>query len=236
MPPGQVFSHATAAMLLGLPLPRAVERDARVHVTALEGGRAPRRSGVAGYSTTGHPLVRQVRGLRVLAPADAWCSLAGLLRHDDLVAAGDRLVGLPSPMATFDEIDRAIVRHGNRAGAAKLRRARADLRADSYSRPETLARLALIRAGLPEPEPNGVIELRSGRRTRGDLVFRAYRVLVEYDGEQHRLDLEQWTTDVTRLNDLAADGWLVIRATKRMPRAELVARAESALLERGWRR
>ncbi|GAA1964630.1 hypothetical protein [Agromyces allii] len=236
MPSNQVFSHVTAAVLLGLPLPLAVECDARVHVTALEGGRAPRRSGVAGYSTTGHPPVRQVRGLRVLAPADAWCSLAGRLQHDDLVAAGDRLVGLPSPLASFDEIDRAIARHGNRAGAANLRRARADLRANSYSRPETLARLALLRAGLPEAEPNGVIELRSGRRTRGDLVFRTYKVLVEYDGEHHRLDLGQWTTDVTRLNDLAADGWLVIRATKRMALADLVTRAERALRDRGWTR
>ncbi|WP_127792326.1 hypothetical protein [Agromyces sp. LHK192] len=229
------FSHSTAASMLGLPIPPDRERDPRVHVSALRGGRAPRGRGVAGHSTTVDAEVRRFRGLQVMSPSDTWCTLSTMLGLDDLVAAGDRLVGLPQPLATFDEIDAALDRYAGRAGMVRLLRARSELRADSYSRQESLLRLALVRAGLPEPEPNGMITLRSGRRTRGDLVFRGYRVLVEYDGEHHRLDLAQWTTDVARLNDLAADGWLVIRTTKRMPRSELVERTARALRDRGWR-
>ncbi|MEF3402507.1 hypothetical protein [Agromyces sp. CCNWLW203] len=238
MPPGHVFSGRTAAALCGIPLPAAIERDLRVEVTALDGQRAPRGRGVIGRSTQLNPRLLRVAGLRgrlMTAPADAWCELAGVLSLDDLIAAGDRLLGLPRPLATAAEVDAAIARHGRRRGVTRLRLARAQMRPNVYSRRETFMRLLLVRAGLPEPEPNGVIVLRSGRRTRGDLVFRAYRVLVEYDGEQHLLDTEQWATDVSRLNDLAEDDWRVIRITKRMPRAEVVARAERALRDRGWR-
>lgn len=238
MPPGHVFSGRTAAILCGIPLPTTVERDVRVEVTALDGARAPRGRGVIGRSTRLSPhLVRVpgVRGALMTAPADAWCELAGVLSLDDLIAAGDRLLGLPRPLSTADDVDAAIARNGRRRGATRLRRARAEMRPNVYSRRETFVRLLLVRAGLPEPEPNGVILLRSGRRTRGDLVFRAYRVLVEYDGEQHLLDPEQWSMDVSRLNDLAEDDWRVIRITKRMPRAEIVARTERALRDRGWR-
>lgn len=238
MPTGHVFSGRTAAGLCGIPLPATIERDVRVEVTALDGARAPRGRGVLGRSTHLSPnLVRVpgVPGALMTAPADAWCELAGVLSLDDLIAAGERLIGLPRPLATADEVDAAIARHGRRRGATRLRVARAEMRANVYSRRETFVRLALVRAGLPEPEPNGIIVLRSGRRTRGDLVFRAYRVLVEYDGEQHLLDTDQWATDVSRLNDLAEDDWRVIRITKRTPRAEIVARTERALRDRGWR-
>jgi hypothetical protein len=235
MTEAQVFSHATAATVHGIPLPSGLERDTRIHVTTLDRGRAPRGRGVVGHSTGVRPVIRIVRGLRVLGPADTWCTLASLLEVDDLIAAGDRLIGLPVALATLEEIDEAITRHGRRIGSATLACARGELRANSYSRPESLARLTLIRAGLPEPEPNGMIVLRSGRRTRGDLVFRTFRVLVEYDGDHHRVDDRQWATDVSRLNDLVADGWIVIRVTKRTSSSELVARTRRALADRGWR-
>jgi hypothetical protein len=237
MAPGHVFSGPTAAVLHGMPLPLGAERDTRLHVTSVDGSRAPRTRGIIGSSTTAAPLLVRVPGLggaRTTSPADTWCTLSAMLTADDLVAAGDRLIGLPSPLCTQREIDDAIARHGSRRGARVLADARRLLRADVFSRRETFARLTLVRAGLPEPEPNGLIVLRSGRRTRGDLVFRRHRVLVEYEGEQHLFDVDQWTTDVARLNDLIDDGWWVIRVTKRMPPAELIARTTRALVDRGW--
>lgn len=234
---GHVFCGPTAAVLHGLPLPLALERDPRLHVASIDGSRAPRGRGVVGSSTAAAPRLVRVPGLgdaRVTSPADTWCALAAALSLDDLVAAGDRLLGLPAPLCTASDIDDAIARHGSRRGARALVAARGLLRSDVFSRRETFARLTLVRAGLPEPEPNGLIILRSGRRTRGDLVFRRHRVLVEYEGEQHLFDVDQWTTDVARLNDLIDDGWWVIRATKRMPRSELIARTTRALRDRGW--
>ncbi|MFE6964379.1 hypothetical protein ACFVAJ_04640 [Agromyces sp. NPDC057679] len=237
MTEGQAFTGPTAGILLGLPLPWRLERDPRLHLVALDGTRAPRRRGVVASRSTAKPVlvsVAGVRGARVTAPADTWCSLAVLLGLDDLIAAGERLLGLPVPLTDERTIDEAIERHGSRRGARRLAEARQAMRPNVYSRRESFTRLVLTRAGLPEPEPNGRIVLRSGRRTRGDLVFRGYGVLVEYDGEQHLLDVDQWATDVARLNDLIDDGWWVIRITKTTPRAEIIARTARALAERGW--
>ena len=237
MTDGQAFTGPTAAILLGLPLPLALERDPRLHIVVLDGTRAPRRRGVAAGSSSAKPRLVGVPGVRsalVTAPADTWCSLAAHLGLDDLIAAGERLLGLPAPLADERAIDEAITRHGSRRGARRLAEARKAMRANVYSRRETFTRLVLTRAGLPEPEPNGRIVLRSGRHTRGDLVFRTYKVLVEYEGEQHLFDVDQWATDVARLNDLIDDGWWVIRITKAMPRAELISRTARALAERGW--
>ena len=167
-------------------------------------GRVARTSRAAVSSAARRPPRRAAPGAGagqrpLTSPADTWCALAATMTRDDLVAAGDRLLGLPTPLCPAEEIDDAIARHGSRRGARALRTARGLLRADVYSRRETFARLTLVRARLPEPEPNGLIVLRSGRRTRGDLVFRRYRVLVEYEGEQHLFDVDQWSTDVARL-------------------------------------
>ncbi|MWB99954.1 DUF559 domain-containing protein [Agromyces seonyuensis] len=228
------FSHVTAARLLGLPLSGRLEADERLHVTSV-GGRAPRGVGVVGHTTAERPKLVRLDGLPVLAPAEAWCSLGALATRDELVVAGDRLLGLPAPLATEEEIDTALAAHGSRRGARRLLAARADLRAGSHSPQETRTRLVLIRAGLPEPELNAAIVLRDGRVVVGDLVYRRWRVLVEYDGAQHRTDDRQWQRDVGRLNDLAADGWLVIRITRSTRAEDVVARTRRALHDRGWR-
>lgn len=60
-------------------------------------------------------------------------------------------------------------------------------------------------------------------------------MLLEYDGEQHRLDAAQFAVDVNRLNDLSEDGWIVIRVGKGMTTQEALARLDRALRSRGWR-
>ena len=91
--PGTAATHATAARLWGMWLPRQWERGP-IHLarTRAEGG-APRRSGVVGHEL--HPqdpvLVRS--GVRITTPAATWAALAQLgLPLADVVAAGDRVV------------------------------------------------------------------------------------------------------------------------------------------------
>jgi very-short-patch-repair endonuclease len=109
------------------------------------------------------------------------------------------------------------------------------MRPGSASRRESLLRLRVLRAGFPEPELNTAIELADGRVTHGDFVFREHRVLLEYDGEQHREDDDQFHRDVERLNDLAASGWIVIRVGRRLPLPRALDQLERALRARGWR-
>ncbi|KQX05033.1 MULTISPECIES: hypothetical protein [unclassified Leifsonia] len=175
-------------------------------------------------------------GLRVVSPCDAWCQMVSSLDLDEAIVAGDGLVGWPHPLATLDDLDTAIERFGRRPGARRIADARPHIREWSASPRETLLRLATLRAGYPDAELNGLIVLSSGRRTHGDLVYRKYKILLEYDGEQHRLDGGQFATDVKRLNDFSEDGWIVIRVVRHTSEREALARLDRALRSRGWTR
>ena len=56
---------------------------------------------------------------------------------------------------------------------------------------ETRTRLRLVQAGLPEPEVNPAVRLDTGQTLRVDLVWRTWKVAVEYDGPQHFTDPRQ---------------------------------------------
>lgn len=226
------FSHATAARLWGLPLPARVATETALHVSAA--GREPHGRGVVGHRASAAPAIAFLHGLPVLAPADAWCQLAESLDLDELISAGDRLLGHPQPLCGADALDAAIARHGARRGARAIRAARPELRPRSRSARETRLRLLVMRAGYPEPALNHPIRLPDGRSTDGDLVFREHRVLLEYDGEQHRTDRRQFDRDVDRLNQLALAGWLVIRVRSGVADAAILEALGRALRARGW--
>jgi hypothetical protein len=236
MPVGQFFSHTTAAQILGIPLPQRATRDVVLHISALAPERAPRVKGVIGHTVSFRPELWIADGLTVSSPVTTWCDLAITLDLDDLIAAGDYLLGSLNPPATLMELTNAVTdRFGNR-GTQRLKEALVWVRPRVESRQETRLRLLILRAGFPEPETNVYLPLRPGRkRVRGDLVYLHYRVLIEYDGEHHRTDNGQYARDVERLDDVMADGWRVIRVLKDTPTSEILARLDDALRSRGWR-
>jgi hypothetical protein len=169
-----------------------------------------------------------------------------VLTHDDLVAAGDHLILVPKkpqpgevrPYATLEQLtDRARSYTGRHARAA--RRALLDIRQGAESRPETILRLIMRRAGLPEPELNVEIFTASGKFLgRGDTLFRDFRVIAEYDGEQHRTDSVQYNKDMLRIEGFVRHKWTPIRIRKGQlfgDPAAAVARVEGALRDAGWR-
>ena len=105
LPEDRAFSHLTAAVLWGLPLPAALESaaarvDAPLHVIAPTGDGAVVRRGVIGHRGLEWRAVASPPGcdLRVVDVADTWCDLGelrrGLLSMSDLVVAGDAAVAL----------------------------------------------------------------------------------------------------------------------------------------------
>jgi hypothetical protein len=233
MPRGQYFSHVTAALLWGFPLPLALERDPTLHVSATPPSREPRMHGVVGHRGLGDPPLALIGLLPVLGPCETWCQLGAVLELDDLIAAGDRLFRWRDHLATRAELASAMARMTQQAGMRRVRAALPELREDSNSPRESKLRLEVIRAGFPEPEPNGHIRLSNGKETRGDLVFRRFRTILEFDGEQHRLTRRQWSRDVDRLNDLGEDDWLVLRV--RNDSTNHLQRLDRSLRRRGWR-
>jgi len=246
LPEGAFFTHLTAARLWPLPLPmhNVVEP---IHVGVPRTSRVPRRSGVAGHQVT-DPLARVVlRGaLPVVDPATLFCQLATELSLHDLVAVGDALVLRPvypqrgenRPWVPLPELGERVAAYRGR-GKQAAGTALALIRPGAESRPETLLRLAIMDAGLPEPEVNPVIRDTAGRFLgRGDLVYRRQMVIVEYDGEQHRTSTAQFDHDVQRLEGFADHGWHVVRIVGRSffgDRPGTIARVAGALAQRGWR-
>ena len=235
MPPGQHFSHATAALLLGLPLPAALRDDPRIHVTAVS-GREPRVRGVVGHLTTRTTPVLDVGGLRVTAPVHTWCLLAATLGLDDLVALGDSLVRRTNPMATMEQLRAAVESWSGCRGARRLRAALDLVRPGTDSARETRIRLIIVQAGLPEPLVNAPILNEFGAfLALGDLVYPEFRVLIEYDGGHHFASVEQAHHDIDRLDAVMEIGWRVIRVNKSHNRHHIVAKVTNALLAAGWR-
>ena len=235
--PGEVLSHGTALLVAGVSVPaRCVEE---IHVTVLGGCERARGRGVRGHEAAAGSLsVARADGMRIVHPVDAWCQLGSTLTVRELVGVGDGLMRRRDPIVTLEDLRHAVQRWAPRRGVRRLREALDLVRPNTDSFQETDLRLDAAAAGLPEPEVNGEIRDRSGRLVAyGDLVYRRYRTLLEYDGEHHRTDDAQFARDVTRLDDLAHLGWRCIRVTKRHRGAERLAKLErvrEALLQRGW--
>lgn len=248
----EFFSHATAAVLWGLPLPRSrllasdrLDEDALrpLDVAVALPARAGRARGIRGRSTAPHLAevrVHPATGVRVSTPASVWAELACELTLEDLVAVGDAVVREPmwetdaAALASVADLDRAV-QAGRRRGIETLRTARLLVRTRSRSRPETHFRLAFRDAGLPEPECNWPV--LEGERALAllDLAYPERRVCFEYEGEHHLRDEEQWARDIRRHEMLVERGWRIVRVTKDdlyRRRRELFARIRLAIAAR----
>ena len=242
MPPDQYFSHWTAAVLLGLRLPEfRVSRllDVRVlDVSVPSLRRAPRLRGVRGHELLPSVQIHTLpTGLRVSDAVETWCQLAAELPLDDLIVMGDGLVCRQSPFATVAELTAAVSDWGARPGGPALRRALLEIRCRTDSARETMLRLIIVRAGLPEPVVNFAICNRFGAVIGlGDLAYPSHRVLLEYDGGQHRSDERQFHIDISRLDAFMEEKWRVIRVNKSLMQqpSTLLNKVRKALEAGGW--
>ncbi|WP_085482507.1 DUF559 domain-containing protein [Agreia pratensis] len=158
---------------------------------------------------------------------------------DELIIAGDHIVGGRYPQKTVKQLRSAVDSYAGARGVRTLKHALEWVRPGSESPKETELRLLLVRGGLPEPELNGDVFGADGAFIgRGDLLYRRFKVLVEYDGSQHADDRRQFHRDVDRLEAFSVDEWRVVRVLKEHmngDRSEIVTRVRNALISRGWR-
>ncbi len=165
--------------------------------------------------------------------------LGSSLSVDELTIMGDGLVSRLRPTTDVVGLAAAVAGTAGRRGLGRLTAALQQVRPNTDSARETLLRLLVTRAGFPEPEVNGAIQNSFGAViAHGDLVYRDYHTILEYDGGHHREDERQFTIDVDRLDQLMEEEWRVIRVNKSLlfRRATLIGKVETALLRGGWRR
>lgn len=246
VPPNAFFTHRTAARLWPLPVP-GEEQVGPLHVGVMAPEHPPRRAGLVGHAISDPAAFTVRRGdHRLIDPGTLFCQLSAALGVADLVAVGDALVLVPRRTDQRDSrpwLDLPVlyerVNQFRGRGKARAERAVRLVRSGSESRPETLVRLAILDAGLPEPEVNVDVHTAAGVFVgRADLLYRRYRLAVEYDGDHHRVDTVQYDRDARRMDDFAAAGWRVVRITKRSffgDRDACMARVRRGLIDGGWR-
>lgn len=237
--PWQFFSHETALLLIGAPMPPWPYQPA-VHVSAHRPAREPRVVGVFGHRlqlrepATWHT----VQGLRVEHPVRAWRQVGATWRLDDVIAAADFLVSGVEPLASVAELREEIDAMGDvRKGL--LANALCWVRHGVRSPRETALRLRLIRAGLPEPDVAFVLRDRAGKFVAElDLAYPRWRVAPEYDGRVHAEDEVQFAKDADRWDRIREQGWDHIRLLNHHMAGDgrvAVEKVRRALIRAGWR-
>ncbi|WP_297784863.1 DUF559 domain-containing protein [Aeromicrobium sp.] len=229
MPAGSVVSHVTAMRLYGFDIgavtPFHVSTSSSTH-TRHPGIRPHQRKHVI------TPYVMQ--GVPVTGPDRTLIDIATKVTLVELVQATE--VMLHRRHTTMDALTTfALTRHLD--GVRRVRRVLGLVRENVESPMETLVRLMIVFARLPEPRPNPfILDEHDNILAKGDLVYAQWKILVEYDGWQHERDADQRQSDVGRRERLERNGWLVIVITVadlKHPRT-IVRRVHTALLERGY--
>jgi hypothetical protein len=118
---------------------------------------------------------------------------------------------------TLPRLQSAVQGHSGR-GVVEARTAVTLVRERVDSPRESWLRLCLVLAGMPMPECNLIIGDHCGPIGRVDLVYIAYKLIIEYEGDQHRTDRNQWNRDIDRQEDFARDNWMLIRVTSERAR------------------
>lgn len=227
LPSDAAFSHTTSAALHGLPLSYALEQDQRLHVSGPLDNRRMRRPDVVAHRCL-HARSRDViDGLPVVGLADTWVDLGELVGRgkpaglDDLIVVGDAVAARLGVVAPLRE---ALLRRVRPRGKVALLEALQEVRVGSASPRETLARLMLVRCGLPEPLLNHpVLDEFGALLGYADLLWVEQRVAGEYQGEEfHDGDEERARDERRRLGFERSAGVHVEEIWK----ADMAARAE----------
>ncbi len=208
--PDAVLSHATAAVLLGLPCPPV----AAVHLVRSPDRSVSSRAGLRTHRLTLRPdEVTSVDGLPVTTPARTFRDLASSLSLPDRVVLGDAVVRRCGWSPLHDAVQRA---RGAR-GAARARAALPLIDPGSDSPAETRTRLLLHGAGFTDLQHGLVVrDEHGGWISRPDLADRRRRVAVQYDGLVHfEGGAARWRADIDRDELTRAAGWEVVVLTAR---------------------
>jgi hypothetical protein len=221
--PVSVLTHSTAARLCCICLPAWLDQDWRIHIARPADGWKPRRRNVVGHQLSFKPGEVVIHdGVRFTSPARTWLDLASLLSIDELVAAGDSIVvehgddfPVPrTPLATISELQMIVSQHPGMRGVKKARLALDLVRVGADSAPETMMRLALVNAGLPEPVLNVVLRNRLGQPVVWpDAAYPDHRIALQYDGAHHG-ESEQYLRDIRRQSLTESLGWREIRVQR----------------------
>ena len=216
--PGAWISHVTAARLRCQLLPPWLADSTELHLSKPRALPSVRRKGVLGHTVLAREdEIESIDGIRISTRSRTWLDMARRLSVSDLVCMGDQLIRIPRvdfegrthPYDTLDGLRSLVGRHPNLQGVVRARQALDMMRVGADSAPESLLRLAMADAGLPEPDLQLVLRAGDALSPTADLGYRHRRVAIQYDGEHHLLDA-QALSDRRRDKAFEAAGYTVL--------------------------
>lgn len=169
-----------------------------------------------------------------VTPAAAFLAYAAKARVIDAIKVGDWL--LHHGHTTLEEIQALALSAPWRDGAHEALWLLDHLHADSRSLMESETGAVLMFAGLPAPEFNVPLDVGPDARLIGDLVYRRWRVAVEYEGAHHQVDREQYVADLGRYALMRAADVAYVQVThEKLKHARtLVGEVHRLLVARGY--
>lgn len=247
MPEHAAFSGVAAAAILGLPVPRNKDHDYPVQVAVALKKPKLRTPGVECRRLRPDLLSTvEINGMRVLTPLSTFLTCCRFMTTKQATVMLDAVLTTRThypglnfrgrPGATLEEV-KQVVSTLRRFHGGRLAHDAVNLCKERVASPkETETRVLLVEAGLPEPEVNGdVVGLTGIRIAEVDLLYRAEKIAIEYEGDHHRTDKQQWRRDLERERDLRDLGFEYIRVTQTtlsQNSQRLVAQVSRLLVER----
>lgn len=205
------LSHQSAARALGIWLPARLDRAPQLHVSRPRDRAALDVPGVVVHRTRlGSEHLTRItldgREWSVTHATRLWLDLGPHLDPDEQVILGDHLVHRAERESGGGELFMAGLRGAIEATPScrnhrrRLRAAVERVRVGAHSPQETRLRLALVAAGLPEPDLQIEVwdpEFSLRHPASADLGYEEARLALHYDGGHHGRD-RQIDRDVQR--------------------------------------
>lgn len=212
-------SHISAARLYGLPIPQRFHDEDTVYLA----GSGPSHGGAEDPQVILHrrqqvpDCSHLLQGVPVTPPAELFAELGRYLHVPELVVVGDQLVRIPrarfegrdQPWCTLEDLGAGVRAGRFRTGVLRARKAQDMVRVGSDSPAETYMRLAIVHAGLPEPELQIRLHPQDRYSPVGDAGYRKARIVLQYEGAHHYTAAQQ-ARDQRRNAAFEAAGWRVI--------------------------
>lgn len=172
--------------------------------------------------------------LPVTTPERTAFDLGRHLLRDEAIAKLDALMYATS--FAVEDVLLLAKRYPGARGLRSLRRALPLVDGGAASPQETRLRLLFIDAGLPRPTTQIPVVENNGRLLRMlDMGWEHFMVAAEYDGDLHRTNRRKYVMDLRVLPKIERMGWQVIRVIKEDRDDDIIRRARTALISRGWR-
>ena len=178
--------------------------------------------------------ITYVGRLPVTTRARTAFDLGRYLPRGEAIARLDSL--MHSQVFSIEDVLLLAKRYRGARGLKALRAALPLVDGGAASPQETWLRLLYIDAGLPRPTTQILIVEGRGRLVRAaDMGWEEYMVVSEYDGGQHQTSRRQYIKDIRALRRARELGWIVDQVIKEDRPTEIVERARTALMSRGWK-